>query len=313
MAKKKQQAPEADPVAAGSVEHAALAAALRKVIPFTAAEKEYRENLRHVWAEAHDGTLELTAADGYRMAHATLAAAWPGGQWLLGIDGCRQVANAYAAGEAPVELHDDRIVVGGVAVPVVDTKWVDYRGHLQECQDGMAAMLVVAQRVLNRALRGQAGTVAGLKVSGGACTLYVAKQDRRDYSLETVGSYPLSAQIATGEAKAAFSVDRLLAAIRHCGESVTVKLQDETRAALIEGEGYWHILMPVAPFPNEVSLSTTDREAIEWVEEMLRSIRRGDVRAEVRLGQGRLSVSWEPQPERTVITLQEGADVPPVA
>ena len=313
MPKKKQQTPEADPGATGSVQQAALAEALRKVVPFTAGEKEHRENLRHVWAEAHGGTLALTVTDGYRMAHATLEAAWPHGEWLLDIEGCKQLVNTYAPGDVAVEVHDGRIVVGGVAVPVVDTRWVDYRHHYQECQDGMTTMLVAARSVLNKALRGQAGTVAGLKVSGGACTLYLAKQDRRDYSLETVATSTLSAQMATGEARAAFDLDRLLEAARHCGDAVTVKLQDETRPALIEGEGYWQILMPVTPFPSEVTLSKTDREALEWVEEMLRSVRRGDVRAEVRLGQGRLSVSWEPQPERTVITLQEVADAPPAA
>ena len=72
MAKKKLQeekvAEEPQVMAKGSVQQFELAEALRKVVPFTAGEKEYRDNLKHVWFEARDGTLELTAADGSWMA-----------------------------------------------------------------------------------------------------------------------------------------------------------------------------------------------------------------------------------------------------
>jgi hypothetical protein len=116
--------------------------------------------------------------------------------------------------------------------------------------------------------------------------------------------------MATGESRAAFDMDRLLKAVRACGDSVTVKLQGEGKAALIEGTGYWQVLMPMSGFPSEVAFTQAEREALGWVEEMLRSIRRGEVQARVRLNKGGMAVSWEPQPEKTTITFQEVADVP---
>ena len=72
--------------------------------------------------------------------------------------------------------------------------------------------------------------------------------------------------------------------------------------------------MPLSGFPSEVAFSQAEREALEWVEEMLRSIRRGEVQAQVRLSKSGMAVSWEPQPERTSITFQQEAeDVPATA
>ncbi|MBI4200250.1 MAG: hypothetical protein HY535_07245 [Chloroflexi bacterium] len=70
------------------------------------------------------------------------------------------------------------------------------------------------------------------------------------------------------------------------------------RTALIEGTGYWQVLMPLSAFPSEVAFTQAEREALERVEEMLRSIRRGEVRAQVRLNKAGMAVSWSPSPTR---------------
>jgi hypothetical protein len=72
--------------------------------------------------------------------------------------------------------------------------------------------------------------------------------------------------------------------------------------------------MPLSGFPSEVAFSQAAREILGWVEEMLLSMRRGEVQAVVRLSKSGMAVSWEPQPERTSITFREEAeDVPATA
>ena len=153
MAKKKveQAHPDASGLGTGSVQQLALAEALRKVVPFTAGEKEYRENLKHVWFEAKGGTLEITTSDGYRIAHAILEATWPEGNWLLEGAACKQLSYAYSQGEVVVEVYDGKLVVGDREIPVVDSKWVEYRQFYDEVQQGMKAMLIVARKNLNNA------------------------------------------------------------------------------------------------------------------------------------------------------------------
>jgi hypothetical protein len=51
-----QAHPDLSGLGTGSVQQLALAEALRKVVPFTAGEKEYREQLKHVWFESRGGT-----------------------------------------------------------------------------------------------------------------------------------------------------------------------------------------------------------------------------------------------------------------
>ena len=302
--KKVEEEPQV--LAKGSVQQFELAEALRKVVPFTAGEKEYRDNLKHVWFEAKDGTLELTTADGSRIAHVTLQAAWPDGQWLLDGSACKQLSYAYSQGEVAVEVYEAKIVVGQLTVPVVDTKWVEYRKVYDEVQANAGAMLIVAKKVLNKALKQATGNIVGLRVSQKeGCRLYVAKEDRREYTTETVGHAALAVQVATGDARAAFDLDRLRKAMSHCGDSVTLKLQGEGKPALVEGTGYWHILASLASFPKEVTFSQSERQALEWVEEMLKSIRRGEVQAVVRLNKGGMQVSWEPQPEATNIAFEQ--------
>ena len=316
MAKKKVEEahPDASGLGTGSVQQLGLAEVLRKVVPFTAGQNEYREGLKHVWFEAQGGSLELTTSDGYRIAHASLEASWPDGKWLLDGTACKQLSYAYSRGEVAVEVHDGKVVVGDREVPVVDTKWVEYRQFYDEVQQGMEAMLIVARKTLTKALRESAGSVVGLRISPKeGCKLYVARQDRRDYTMETVGYAVLSTQMATGDSRAAFDLDKLQKAVRQCGASITVKLQGDGKAALIEGTGYWQVLMPLSAFPSEVAFSQPEREALDWVEEMLRSIRRGEVKAEVRLNTGGMAVSWEPQPEKTSITFREAEDVPATA
>jgi len=292
-------------IAGHSVLHYALAGALKKVTPFMETGNG-RENLTHVWFEAAGGRLSVTTSNGHCIAHATLEANWPDGQWLLEGTACKVLANSYYQADVAVEIQDEAVAVDKQVLPIADSKWVDYQRFYQEVQEGMEGMAVMSRRPLQRVLREHGGTVVGLKITQTETRLYVAREDQRDFGLETVACEILATQLATGTARVAFDKDKVNRALRHCGDWVTLKLQGEGKPALIEGTDYWQVLMPLTTFPSEVNFSQTERESLEWAIEMLRSIRKGQVQAVVQLGKSGMSVSWEPQPERTAITFKEG-------
>lgn len=286
----------------GTVDITAFQAALKKVLPFTGAAAR---DLANVWIDVDGGLVGLTTADGYQMAHTEIEADWPNGQWLLDAEGMKALAD-IEVGEAEVEVvcKADRIVLGDHAVGVVSRKWraENYRASFYDAVEPNATV-VVARSAVNKSLRGKKGDLVGFKVGAGGCTLYVSRLEPE----ETVACVPLAAQIVSGEAKVAFDMVRLRKAIRHFDAAVTIKLQDvsvaanaqEWKPALFEEDGHWHIMMPYNIFPPEPTLSNNELSLMDWIEEMQKAIRKGEVKAKVCLAHGGMVVTWDPEPPQT--------------
>lgn len=293
--------------AEGRVSHRLLVETLQKVVPFTLEEKdattrEHLEHLKHVWLEVDGGRMEFSSCDGVQLAHATMEADWPNGQWLVQGKASRiLIVGSITDEDLPVRLAPARIVVAKTELPVVDTKWLDYRKFYQEATAGVQAMIVLGRKQLRDALKDTAATMVGVKLTRGHCLAYLARDDRKTMETVTLAKVPLSVQMASGESQACFDMGRLKKLARCCGEALTIKLTGEGKATLFEGEGCWYLLMPTQRFPGEFCLTPLQRQSLEWAEDLLQSIKKGEVQAQVQLGGGKLVVRWEPPPEQTTV------------
>ena len=297
----------------GSIRPDQFVATLAKVVPFTAEAatpgRPETDLLEHVWLEVDGGLMGFTTADGYRMAHATIEGDWPNGSWLLDGATCKAlVDHTLVAGledQVPIVVGEGLLLVGTVEIPVMGATWLEYQQRFYEpAQDGQA-MVIVARKDLKRALQEVPATTVGFSVRDGRCRLYLARENKRDHILETLSCVPVKAQMAIGEVRVAFDLEKLKKAVSFCGDTVTLKLREGEKAGFIEGASYWHLLMPLKVFPNEVELTRTHRESLEWVQEMLKAILKGEVQAQVRLGKGSVVVIWDPAQEQTTVTLSQ--------
>ena len=297
----------------GSIRPEQFVATLAKVVPSCAeaATPGHPETdmLQHVWLEVDGGLMGFTTSDSYRMAHATLKADWPNGSWLLDGKTCKAlVDHTLVAGqedEVPAVAGEGLLLVGTVEIPVMGATWLEYQQRFYEPAQDWQAMVIVARKDLAKALKeAPAATTLGFSVREGRCRLYLARDNKKDQSLETLACVPLKAQMATGQVRVAFDLAKLKKTVSFCGDAVTLKLREGEEAGLIEGASYWHILMPlIGGFPTEVELTRTHRESLEWLQEMLKAILKGEVQAQVQLGKGSVVVTWDPKPEQTTVTL----------
>ena len=196
--------------------------------------------------------------------------------------------------------------VGGVAIPIVgEESWLDYRTLLQEVQEKVNSSLLTDRKSLARALREAKGDIIGVSLAGGQARLVVAINNRRDYSLETIGVRSLPCQMVQGEGRAAFERDTLGKLVRAAGGWVSLKFQPDSEqlvAALVECPNFLALAMTRRPFPRDTFLSPQQRELLEWAEEMLASIRKGEVQARVEVGSEYLTVTWSPEPSQTTVS-----------
>ncbi len=270
-----------------SVDGDKLAEALRRVSPFMA--EKGRENLAAVCAESDGQTLQLTASDGFRLAHLTVQLPFPAGNFLLKGDGVKDFAFRHFNGaQVQVETGEGVIKLGEVTVELVTTPYIDYPGVVPEVFD---VEVIVDTKAWIKAIRGSGAEVVGIVYSPDGCRMY-----SRNHSGETVGCDPLPVQMFSGpEVKISYKAEHFRRALTSCGPTATIQVVDPKKVpegkpnpTLFEAEDYWHVLQPVAGFPREVVLTNTERDALKWAEEALHSVIVGDVVGKVLSGGGKV-------------------------
>ena len=285
----------------GSVDRPALAVALKRVVPFRYMKGD-RENISHVWLEADGGFLTLIASDGYRMARATLEADWPNGQWLLDGESCRVFTLGLQDGEAPVSINEQFLSVGNRDLPVVGTRWVDYARIVEAAESGAKVSLILDRQAVQGFLARVQGDVVGLLASGAECRAYAARTiNNKTGAMETLSNTVLPTRMVTGEGQAAFQVTYLKEALGHCAENLTFSF-GPTAAGILECPDYWHGVMLVGAFPP-LTIIPGPREVkvLAWIDDFLKSVRKGKVTAAFRMAAGGLAISWDPQPPATTV------------
>ena len=287
--------------ASAKVDGDTLAQALRRVSPFMA-EKSH-PNLAGVYAEAKGGTLQLTATDGYSMAHLTLQLPFPEGNYLMKAEGVKDFAFRHYSGselEVRVGQGDElgTLKLGEVTVELETTPFIDYPASIPE---GFQLEAIVETKKWIKLIRQYVPGVVGVAYSAGGCRAFFQNREG-----ETVGCESLPVQMIAGpDLKVAYHAERLRRVLTSCGPSATIQVGDPAKPTLFESEDYWHILAPHNVFPREVSLTSGERDALKWAEEALQAVRKGEVPGKVLIGGGKFYLELSPGLAQTEIRAEE--------
>jgi len=274
-----------------------LAAALRRVSPFMG-EKNH-PNIAGVYAESQGGTLQLTTTDGFRMAHLTVALPFPEGNWLMKAEGVKDFSTRHYNGqEVEVRAGQGDLKLGEVTVELETTPFVDYADVIPQEFDLEA---IVDTKAWIKPIRQHKPEVVGVVYSSSGCRAYY-----QNFQGETVACESLPVQMIAGpDKKVAYHGERLRRALTSCGPSATIEVGDPAKPTLFESEDYWHILVPKAEFPREVSLTNAEREALKWAEESLQAIRKGEVPGLILIGGGKFYLELDLGRTETEFRVQE--------
>ena len=278
-----------------------LAEALRRVTPFMA-EKD-PPSLACVYAEADNGVLQLTATDGYRMAHLTVPLPFPAGHFLMKAAGVKDFSTRHYNGEAvPVQVGEGdslgTLKMGEVVVDLETTPYIDYPSAVPENFDVEA---IIDTKAWIKPIRQEKPEKIGVVYSSAGCRMYLQGKTGETTSCES-----LPVQMFSGpDKKVAYHAERFRRALTSCGPTATIQVGDPLKATILEADDYWHILMPEAGFPREVSMTTAERESIAWAMEALEAVKKGEVPGIVLLGGGKFYLELRPGLLATQIQLRE--------
>lgn len=278
-----------------------LAEALRRVTPFIAGENP--PNLACIYAESQAGTLQLTATDGFRMAHLTVALPFPEGNWLMKGKAVKDFAFRHFNG-AEVEVtvgeagSQGTLKLGDVIVELEGTPYVNYPAVVPEEFDVEA---IIDTKAWIKPIRHHKAEVVGILYSSAGCRMFLQSKEG-----ETVACESPPVQMFSGpDKKVAYSAEKFRRALTSCGPTATIQVGDPLKATLFEAEDYWHILMPRVGFPKEIALSTVERDAIKWAQEALEAVRKGEVPGIILIGGGKFYLELRPGLTTSEIRAQE--------
>ncbi len=282
-----------------------LAEALRRLSPF-AAEKLH-ENLEAVYAEADGSLLQLTATDGFRMAHLTITMPFPVGNYLLKIDGVKDFSQRhYNGGQVDVGcFKTDTLKMGDVEIGLIATPYVDYPQLLPQNYDFEA---VVDTKKWIKAIRGSGAEFVGVFYSMSGCKMY-SQNDKG----ETIGCDELPVQMANGpDVKLRYKADHFRRALTSCGPTATIQVTDSCKVpegkpnpTMFEADDYWHLLIPVAGFPREVTMTETDRQSFDLIAETVKAVRAGEVPGKLFMSGGKFYLEIGPSVTVTKVEVRD--------
>jgi len=269
-----------------------------------------RENLAAVYAESDGSILQLTATDGYRMAHLTVTLPFPAGNYLMKAEGVKDYAFRHFNGaQVQVEVGQgdelDSIKLGDVRCELVTTPYIDYPAAVPEVFD---VEVIIDTKKWIKAIRGSGAEVVGIVYSPDGCRMY-----SQNVQGETIGCDPLPVQMFSGpEVKLAYKAEYFRRALTSCGPTATIQVVDPKKipegkpnSTLFEAEDYWHLLQPVNGFPREVTVTPKDREVLNLMEEALKSVKTGEVPGKLMIGNGKFYLEIGPHLTVTQILVQE--------
>lgn len=281
-----------------SVDGDQLAAALRKVSPFAA--EMGQENLVAVYVESDGTNLQLTACDGFRLAHLTVCLPFLQGNFLMKLADVKDFAFRHYNGK-PIDIGcfvQNVLKMGDVDVHLIETPYVDYPAIIP---GDFPTEAIIETKKWIKAIRSHKSDMVGIVYSQAGCRMY----SQTDVG-EPLGCDELPVQMFTGpEIKVAYKTDHLRRALTSCGPTATIQVSSPTTPSLFEAADYWHLLMPNQVFPKEVVITKPMRDALDLLEEAVKSVRTGDVAGKLLIGGGKFYLEIGTHVKTTEINLKE--------
>jgi DNA polymerase III sliding clamp (beta) subunit (PCNA family) len=210
-----------------------LAAAFRRVTPFMSESAGHPE-LCAVYAESTGGNLELTASDGYRIAHLSVTLPFPEGRHLLAAKGCKDFSQrAYQGQMVNVVADKDFIMVGEVKVECPGLSYFDYPAVLPD--DFKTEVLIDPKAWIKAIRKYDKAITVGVDFTSEKTMAYFQNDGK-----ETIGHELMPVQTYLGPAqKVSFNSSRLRRAITFCGDSCNIQIADG-KPIVLEGNDCWH-------------------------------------------------------------------------
>ncbi|GAI77268.1 unnamed protein product, partial [marine sediment metagenome] len=212
-----------------------LAEALRRVTPFMAEKNP--PNLACVYAESQGGVLQLTATDGYRMAHLTVPLLFPEGNYLMKGAGAKDFSTRHYNGqEVTVEVgqgdEQGLIKMGEVTVELESSPYINYPDAVPEDFDLEA---IIDTKAWIKPIRQNKSWIVGVIYSSAGCRMFLQSAEG-----ETVACESLPVQMISGpDKKVAYRAEHFRRALTSCGPSATIQVGDPVKATIFEAEDYW--------------------------------------------------------------------------
>lgn len=293
-----------------SVQAKDLQTTLRRILPFLG---EDHEQYSHVWIEVDGGELRATGSNGYHLVHSWFEADWPNGEWLLDGGMCTKLEAAcdtLPPVDIAVEISDTAIKfnwVGNqeyeVLVPVRSRTWIDYSTIKDSVSGNISGRAIIARSELMKFIRPRGGLV-GLELRDGKC-FGVRTENMLDTTRAPEVQIPT--QLVFGEGKAAFDRQRLKPTVESFAGGITVNFQaSDKQPVVFEGDRHWHILMPWSEYPQISALGVNERKTLDLAADIIDSIRKEEVKAIVDIDEGQMTITWDPEPLRTVVRNSQG-------
>ncbi len=288
-----------------SVDGDKLAEALRRITPF-AAEKG-RENLAAVYAESDGSCLQLTATDGFRMAHVTAQLPFPVGNFLMKVEGVKDFAfRHYTGGQVNIGCFvANTLQIGDVQVELLEIPYINYPGVVPENFDVEA---IIETKTWIKAVRGSGAEKVGIVYNSAGCRMFSV-----DDQGNTLGCYLLPTQMCSGpEIKQVYKAEHFRRALTSCGATATIQVVDPKKLpegkvapTLFEADDYWHLLVPLKGWVREVVMTEEERKALKLLREVLDSIISGEVTGRLMLGGGKFYLEIGKHITMTEVIIQE--------
>jgi len=150
-----------------------LAEAIRRVTPFMGDGS--RPNLACVYSESQGGVLQLTATDGYRMAHLSVPLPFPEGNYLMKGAGCKDFSTRrYNGQEVEVKVGEGDelglIKLGEVTVELETSPYVNYPDAVPEDFDLEA---IIDTKAWVKPIRQNKPWIVGVIYSSAGCRMFL--------------------------------------------------------------------------------------------------------------------------------------------